>query len=304
MSKLTGTGSRASFEPLDWLLVVIVGVTWGSAYLWIAIGLEALAPSVIACLRVALGAAALFAFPAARRRIDTRDWPYVTIVAIAGNGGPALLFALAEERLDSAVVGMLVAAAPVLTLVLAFSLGNRHVRTVHVAGIGLGFVGVVAMAAPELGGADASVLGIALTLTAVLGYALTGNVVVPLQQRYGSMAVVANAQALSAVVLFPLALGGLAESTLAAGPILAVVFLGVMGTGVARALSATLAGRAGPQRSGVPGYLAPVVAIILGVAIRDESVDPIQIAGLVLVLIGAFLIARPNPEFAKSRPTE
>ena len=52
------------------------------------------------------------------------------------------------------------------------------------------------------------------------------------------------------------------------------------------------------------GYLAPVVAIILGVAIRDESVDPIQIAGLVLVLIGAFLIARPNPEFAKSRSTE
>ncbi len=304
MSKLTGTGSRASFEPLDWLLVVVVGVTWGSAYLWIAIGLETLAPGVIACLRVTLGAAALFLFPASRRRIDTRDWPYVAIVAIAGNGGPALLFALAEERLESAVVGMLVAAAPLLTLALAFSLGNRQVRTVHVAGIGIGFVGVVAMAGPELGGANASAIGIALTLTAVLGYALTGNVVVPLQQRYGAMAVVANAQALSAVILLPIALGGLSESAFEAGPVLAVVFLGVIGTGVARALSATLAGRAGPQRSGVPGYLAPVVAIILGVVIRDESVDPLQIGGLVLVLVSAFLIARPNPQFAKTEPAE
>lgn len=304
MSKLTGTGSRASFEPLDWLLVIIVGVTWGSAYLWIAIGLEALAPGVIAFLRVALGAAALFLFPAARRRIDARDWPYVAIVAIAGNGGPALLFALAEERLDSAVVGMLVSVAPVLTLVLAFSLGNRSVRAVHVTGIGLGFIGVTAMAGPELSGADASAIGIALTLTAVLGYALTGNVVVPLQQRYGGMAVVANAQALSAVVLLPIGLAGLSASEFKTGPVLAVAFLGVMGTGVARSLSATLAGRAGPQRSGVPAYLAPVVAIILGVAVRDESVDTTQIVGVVVTLVGAFLIARPNPQLAKTEPTE
>ena len=171
-------------------------------------------------------------------------------------------------------------------------------------GVEHGQVGVVAMAGPELGGANASAIGIALTLTAVLGYALTGNVVVPLQQRYGAMAVVANAQALSAVILLPIALGGLSESAFEAGPVLAVVFLGVIGTGVARALSATLAGRAGPQRSGVPGYLAPVVAIILGVVIRDESVDPLQIGGLVLVLVSAFLIARPNPQFAKTEPAE
>ena len=77
MSRLTGTGSRSSFEPLDWLLVVIVGVTWGSAYLWIAIGLEALDPGLIACVRVALGAAALFLLPAARHRIGRRDWPLI-----------------------------------------------------------------------------------------------------------------------------------------------------------------------------------------------------------------------------------
>ncbi len=174
----------------------------------------------------------------------------------------------------------------------------------HVTGIGLGFIGVTAMAGPELSGADASAIGIALTLTAVLGYALTGNVVVPLQQRYGGMAVVANAQALSAVILLPIGLAGLSASEFKTGPVLAVAFLGVMGTGVARSLSATLAGRAGPQRSGVPAYLAPVVAIILGVAVRDESVDTIQIVGLVVALVGAFLIARPNPQLAKTKSTE
>ena len=296
MSRLTGTGSRSSFEPLDWLLVVIVGVTWGSAYLWIAIGLEALDPGLIACVRVALGAAALFLLPAARRRIDRRDWPLIAIVAIAGNGGPALLFALAGERLDSAVVGMLTSAAPVLTLLVAFSLGNRAVRPVHVAGIALGFLGVAAMAAPDLSGAEASAVGIALTLTAVFGYALTGNVVVPLQQRYGGMAVVAYAQALAAVLLLPLGLAGISDSRFEIGPVIAVVFLGVVGTGVARSLSATIAGRAGPQRAGVPAYLAPVVAIILGVTVRDESVDAVQLVGLAVVLVGAFLIARPNPE--------
>lgn len=283
---------------------MIVGTTWGSAYLWIAIGLEALAPGVIACGRVALGAAALFVFPAARRRIERRDWPLIAIVAIAGNGGPALLFALAEERLDSAVVGMLVSAAPVLTLLVAFSLGNRAVRPVHVTGILLGFLGVAAMTGPELTGAAASAVGIALTLTAVFGYALTGNVVVPLQQRYGGMAVIANAQAMSALLLLPLGLAALSDSRFETGPVLAIVFLGVMGTGVARSLSATISGRAGPQRAGVPAYLAPVVAIILGVTFRNETVQAVQIGGLILVLVGAFLIARPNPPLASAGPTD
>ncbi|MDG1411893.1 MAG: DMT family transporter [Acidimicrobiales bacterium] len=289
----TGIGSHdGSFAATDWVIIGALALIWGSAFMWIAIGLDALAPGVVAWLRVVLGAVALLLIPRSRRRIDRADWKGVAIIAIAGNAAPALLFAVAEQELDSAVAGMITSATPVATLVLAFWLGNRAVTRGQVLGLVAGFVGVVAMAAPDVLGANAPVVEVGLVLLAVLGYATVNNVVVPLQQRYGGLVVVAQAQALAALVLTPFGLTGLRSSEFDLGPVLAIVFLGVVGTGFSRVLSATLVGRVGPQRGSVVAYFVPVVAIVLGVMVRGESIEAVQIIGLVFVLVGAALISR------------
>ena len=290
----TSSGSESgAFKLLDWALVAGVGLIWGSAFLWIAIGLDSLAPGLVAWLRVALGAGALFLLPGARKRIQRADW---SAIAIAGNAGPALLFALAEQTLDSAVAGMISSATPVFTLVIALALGNRSVGVGHVVGLVAGFGGVLLMASPSLGGEDASLRGVLYVLLAVCGYGLTGNVIVPLQQRYGGLAAVAHAQALAVVVLLPFGLHGLRSSEFSWGPVVAVVILGVVGTGVGRVLSATLMGRAGAQRGSVATYFVPLVAITLGVLVRDESVYVIQVVGLAVVLAAALLVSRPPSE--------
>ncbi len=293
----TSSGSESgAFKLLDWALVAGVGLIWGSAFLWIAIGLDSLAPGLVAWLRVALGAGALFLLPGARKHIRRADWSAIAVVAVAGNAGPALLFALAEQTLDSAVAGMISSATPVFTLVIALALGNRSVGVGHVVGLVAGFGGVVLMASPSLGGEDASLRGVLYVLLAVCGYGLTGNVIVPLQQRYGGLAVVAHAQALAVVVLLPFGLHGLRSSEFSWGPVVAVVILGVVGTGVGRVLSATLMGRAGAQRGSVATYFVPLVAITLGVLVRDESVYVIQFVGLAVVMAAALLVSRPPSE--------
>ena len=289
----TGIGSRdGAFAATDWAILGALALIWGSAFMWIAIGLDALAPGVVAWLRVVLGAVALLLIPRSRRRIDRADWKGVVIIAIAGNAAPALLFAVAEQELDSAVAGMITSATPVATLVLAFSLGNRAVTRGQVLGLVAGFVGVAAMAAPDVLGANAPVAEVGLVLLAVLGYATVNNVVVPLQQRYGGLVVVAQAQALAALVLTPFGLTGLRSSEFDLGPVLAIVFLGIVGTGFSRVLSATLVGRVGPQRGSVVAYFVPAVAIVLGVMVRGESIEAVQIIGLGFVLVGAALISR------------
>lgn len=289
----TGTGSRdGAFAATDWAIIGALALIWGSAFLWIAIGLDALAPGVVAWLRLVLGAGALLLVPRARRRIARADYRGVLIIALAGNAGPAMFYAVAEQELDSAVAGMITSATPIVTLVLAFGLGNRAVTRGQVAGLVAGFGGVVAMAAPDVLGADAPLAGVGLVLLAVLGYAITNNVVVPLQQRYGGLVVVAHAQVIAAITLTPFGLAGLSSSEFDLGPVAAVVFLGIVGTGVARVLSATLVGRTGPQRGSVVAYLVPVVAVVLGVAVRSESIEVMQIVGLGFVLFGAALISR------------
>ena len=73
-----------------------------------------------------------------------------------------------------------------------------------------------------------------------------------------------------------------------------MLILGVGGTGIARALNATLAGRAGAARGSITTYLVPVVAIALGTSVRNEQIEPVQLAGTAVVLIGAWLSTRPG----------
>lgn len=202
------------------------------------------------------------------------------------------MFAMAEQEIESALAGMINSAAPVATLVIAFMLGNRDVTRQVVLGIILGFGGVVLMAWPSLVGVDAPVAAVLFVVLAVLGYGVTTNVIVPLQQRHGGLAVVAWAQGLSALLLLPLLLIGIDDSDFSTKPVVAVLILGVLGTGLARALSATLFGRAGAQRGSVVTYFVPIVAIVLGVVVRDESIEVVQLCGLGLVLFAGYLVAR------------
>lgn len=290
------TVDNPRLTAIDGGLIAALALVWGSSYLLIAIGLDSLAPGVVACARVALGAAVLWMFPAARTTIDRNDWWRIGVVAVAGNAGPALLFATAELTVESAVVGLLTAATPLAILVLAVALGTKNLRRIHFVGLLTGFVGLVLMAIPSLNGANAPIAGVAMILLAVVGYAITANVVVPLQRKYGGTAVIARALLVSTVLLAPVGYAGLPSSTFAWPSILAVAVLGVIGTGLARMMSANLNGRAGAARASVIGYLIPVVAVILGVVFRDETVSALEIAGLGLALLGAFLGSRPVSE--------
>jgi len=292
-SPLTNVGSRTeAYGPTEWGLTLVIGLIWGSAFLWIALGVDHLSPGVVAFGRVALGAGALATFSTARRKIERPDWGRIAAVAVVGNAAPALLFAVAETELDSAVAGMITSGTPILSLVVASLLLRQLPPRAQAIGIGLGFVGIVMMTLPSLRGAEAAPTGVGLVFLATIGYGISGNLLVPLQQRYGGPAVTLWSLVVSAVVLAPFGFATVAESEFTTSSVLAVVILGVVGTGIARSLAATLAGRVGAPRMSTTTYLIPVVAIVLGVAFRDETVAPIAIVGVAVVLAGAYLASR------------
>jgi drug/metabolite transporter (DMT)-like permease len=134
-------------------------------------------------------------------------------------------------------------------------------------------------------------------LVAVAGYGISNNIIVPLQQAYGAAAIVGRALIIGSLLLAPLGVVGLSRSDLTADSVAAVAILGVVGTGTARALNATLAGRTGAARGSLTTYLAPVVAIALGVTFRNDHIRAIELAGTALVLAGAYVTSR------RQRPT-
>lgn len=296
--------NREAFSASDWLMFVSLALIWGSSFLFIAIGLDSFHPGVVTLLRIGFGAVVLFAVPRARRaRVDREDWPKLIALAILWIAVPFTLFPIAQQWINSAVAGMLNGGMPILTAVVATILLRELPGRLQIIGLGLGFVGIVAIAVPSAGEGATAALGVALILVSLLGYAISLNIVAPMQQKYGSLPVMARVQWVAALMVIPFGIYGLGESTFTWSSFLAVAALGVLGTGLAFVMMGALAGSVGPTRSSFLTYLMPVVAMVLGVMFRDEVVAPLAIVGMTLVIAGALLASRRETPVSKRSAT-
>jgi drug/metabolite transporter (DMT)-like permease len=283
---------RDAFAPIDWLLFATVGTIWGASFLLIAIGLEAFRPGLITWLRIVFGAAALWSFRGARARIEREDLPRLALLSITWVVIPFILFPLAQGSVNSAIAGMLNGAAPIFTAVIATLLLRRAPGPRQLVGIPLGFLGVAAIALSAATGGPSQVLGVVLIVVATICYGIAFNVATPLQQRYGSLPVMAGILAIGAILTAPLGIGSLSGSRFAWDSLAAVAILGLVGTGFAFVLMGRLVGRVGATRASIVGYLIPVVALGLGVLFRHDEVGPFGLIGVTLVIAGAYLTSR------------
>jgi drug/metabolite transporter (DMT)-like permease len=277
-----------------WLTTLALAAIWGASYMFIKIGLRDLSPALVAWVRVALGAAVLLALAARlgvlrgfRSRVGT-----IALVAAVQVAGPFLLIALGEEEISSGLAGILVAAAPLFTALLAVWVDHEErSHGLRLGGVLLGLVGVAVLLGGDLSGSSAALLGGLAVVLAALGYAIGGFVV---KHRFTGAAptgLAAWVMVASTVLLLPA--GGLTLPSEApgVGPLLAVAALGVLGTGVAFALFYDLIGRVGPAKSFVVTYLAPGFAVVYGAVLLDEGITVATVAGLVLIVGGSWLAA-------------
>ncbi len=280
------------FAKGDWALFVSIAVIWGSSFLLIAIGLESLEPGLVTWLRVGLGAAALAVVPGKRVSIDREDRGRLVTLSILWTGIPFTLFPIAEQYINSAVTGLLNGSTPIMVAIVATFVLGQAPRGSQLGGIVLGFIGVVAISVPSLGEGSTQALGVGLVLAATVCYGFAINLAAPLQQKYASVPLMRSMLMLATIWTAPYGLWDLRGSTFEWGPVLAVVVLGVVGTGVAFAVMAALVGRVGSTRASFITYLIPGISLALGVVFQGDEVSPIAIAGVCLVIVGALLAGR------------
>jgi drug/metabolite transporter (DMT)-like permease len=285
--------NREAFSAADWSIFISLALIWGASFLFMAIGLDAFHPGLITWLRVGFGAAVLTALPRTRRvKIDREDWGRIVLLAAVWVGIPFTLFPIAQQWIDSAIAGMLNAVTPIFTALLATFLLRALPGPMQIAGLFIGFAGIVAIALPSAGGDSTAAIGVVLVLLATIGYAVSLNMVPPLQQKYGSISIMARVEWVALLMVTPFGLFGLTQSEWGMPSFLATAAVGILGTGLAFVLMGTLAGRVGATRASFLTYLIPVVALVLGVVFRDETISPVAIAGVSLVILGAILASR------------
>ena len=282
-----------------WFLFLSLGFIWGSSYLWIKIGLESLPPLTLIAGRLVLGATFLAIVVAVARQElprSLRMYGHLLVMSIVNIVIPFILITFGEESIDSALAAILNSTVPLTVIVLApMFLPDEHVTVAKVAGLALGFAGVILLVAPGLVNVgDSDPRGELLMIGSSIAYGV-GNVYARRNVRGLRPMIPALFQVLfAACIIVPLALAvDQPFSRVAVGPtaVVAVVWLGILGSGVAYLCYFTILQRWGATRTSTVSYLLPVVGIALGAAVLGDPVTLNRLAGTALVIAGIAMVS-------------
>ncbi|QJT00346.1 DMT family transporter [Streptomyces asoensis] len=294
------TSPQAPARPrrtLDWRLRFgVLSLIWGFSFLLIKVGTDGYAPFQVTLGRLLFGTAVLaVAMVVKRERLPrgARTWAHLTVAAFLLNALPFSLFAYAELTIPSTLAGICNATSPLWGMALSLvALSEDRPTRLRVAGLGLGFLGVLTVLGAWQGFHGLDARGTALALLASLSYPIGWIYLRRTLADTGSSALsMTGGQLLLATlqlaVVTPLFTSFPSHFPLV--PLLATAALGALGTGLALLIQYGLVAEVGPTTAQMVTYFIPVIATAAGVAILGEPLSWSTPVGAAIVLAGAAL---------------
>ena len=281
-----------------WILLLVLAAFWGASYLFIAIALDDLSPAMIVMTRCAFAAVVLapFALKADALGALRGSIPVIFLLALIQVAAPFMLISAGQTEIASSLAGILVASAPIFTVILAVWLDqNERLYGRGIVGVAIGIVGVGVLLGVDLGGDSGQLLGGLAVVLASFGYAVGGFMLKRRFSGFEPIGVVVGTMAASALMTLPIALLTPPDSV-GADTIAAIAALGAGGTGIAFVIYYTLNREVGPTKTSLVAYIAPGFAVLYGVLLLDESFTLGTALGLVLIVGGSWLAANSKPK--------
>jgi drug/metabolite transporter (DMT)-like permease len=285
-------------KPRELAVLLVLGATWGSSFLFIKVGVEDLSPLMLVEARLFLGAAtvviATYALGLSLPR-TRRLWLDAAIMALMSNVVPFALIAWAETHIASGTASVLNASMPLFTAMLApFFITDEGMTTPKLVGVLTGFVGVAVFSGGDITDIGSNALGDLAAVAAAACYAI-GLVFARLRFSGEHPLSLSAGQLVSGFVLLaPVAavLGAREGISLHIDSGLSVLALGVFNTGFAYVMYLWLVAEVGAVRTSLVTYVIPVTGLLLGWAVLDETIGPAAVVGLLLIVAGIALVNR------------
>jgi drug/metabolite transporter (DMT)-like permease len=249
-------------------------------------------PAFLAWARVALGAAILLPLAFHRGALRGVGDRFGAVAAYAACEiiVPFILISMGEQYVSSSLTAILVATMPLIVALLSLRLNPaENLSKMQLFGLLVGFGGVFALLGVDIAGKSDELLGTALVLVATLGYATAPIIVDRHLTNLDPLGPVAVSLSLAAVVLLPAAFVSPPDAALSFEALGSLAVLGFICTALGLVVFFRLIAEAGPFRASIITYVNPLVAVLLGVFILNESLGAMSIAGLALILGGSWL---------------
>jgi drug/metabolite transporter (DMT)-like permease len=291
-------------DRTNWLIFLALGFMWGSSYLFIKLAVDDFGTFTLVALRLAVGAALLWiAVKLARQELprEPRIYGHLVVMAVVNIVIPFVLITWAEQSVDSSIAAILTSAVPLFAIVIApLFLHDEPIRVNGVAGLLIGFVGVVILTSNELSLTNSDLTGEVALLGAALSYAV-GAVYSRRNMRGIAPMIPAVFQVTFALIIsgaIALVLERPWDATPDLEAVFSILWLGILGSGLAYLAVFRLFASWGATRTTLVAYLIPIWGIILGFVVLSEPIDGRLLVGTALVIGGMALV---NSRYGKRR---
>jgi drug/metabolite transporter (DMT)-like permease len=270
--------------------------------MWIKIAVQEVGPVTLVAFRVLFGllfGVAVILIQRVRLPRTWKEWFPPLLLGITNVAIPFFLISWGEQSIDSAVAAILDATVPLFTILLAHTfLRDDKMTWPKVLGLLMGFfAGVVVLMSKDIDASFGSILGQLAVVLACVFYA--GSNVYARKTTEDTPGILRSVGPLvsSTAVMWPAAF--LVENPVKIPQLgitwLALLFLGILGSGVAFIMLYYLVHEIGPTRATMVTYLFPLGGVILGVAFLNEDLSWQLLFGAVLIIL-SLVVANIQPQ--------
>jgi drug/metabolite transporter (DMT)-like permease len=273
--------------------LVVLGAIWGGAFTLIKVLVDDLSPLEIAAGRLALGAAAVIVVFRVRHELR---WPAreliapIALVAASDTLLPYVLVGWAESRIDSGAAAVLISVMPLFTVIFAAAtMRDETVGPARLAGIAVGFVGVLMLVGGPAALGASTALGQLAVIGAAASYAAGALYARTLLKRIDAANLTATKLTIGAAIAFAAIVatgrgGGLVA--LDAGNAAALTALGVVCTGLSFVMYFRLVSSIGSVGASTVTYIIPMFGLLFGALTLGETIETQTLAGMALIISG------------------
>ena len=286
-------------RSIDLLLLILLGLIWGSSFFNIKIATYSYEPFTLALVRVIFACIPLFLlckFKNIKIEAFSKHWKPYALIGLCNIAIPFTLIAIGTSEINSYLAAMLMSTTPMSGSILAhFFTKDEKITFFKSIGIMIGFIGIIFLFFDKLIINENNYIYALITILGSTFYSIGGIMTLKLKNK-GNENVTTSTTLWSVIFLLPLSiffetpwvLNPSMESTLA------LLYLGVVATGLAWLIRFRILTVNGIVFQTQVAYLIPIFGVLFGYFLMDEIITWRVLISLTIIILGIYIVKKNN----------
>ncbi len=298
--------------PFNWFILIVLGCIWGSSFMLMKIGAKAYNTMELSTLRMFFAGVLMIPyFISIYKKYDGPIIFWMFVSSMLGSAIPSILFSYSASRMDSNINGVINSLTPLFTMIVGILWLKYKTSKYSLLGVMIGFMGILLLITQRNSTLQQSQYAI-FPLIATMMYGVNMNIVKVKLGHLPSLDILKGVFSMLGLLYFPLILyfGVFTDIHWSsfhfnfwqeythpidqkASSLLAMFFLGAIGSLFASFIFYFLLKRTNALFSSMNTYLIPLVSIFWGY-LDGEPIGILHFISLVVILIGVYLVGKKN----------